>query len=391
MDISSKLSDIAKLVPPSGIRKFFDVAATMEGVVSLGVGEPDFDTPWAIREAAIYALEQGNTFYTANAGLIELRKEISSYLKRRFNVEYKKEEIIVTVGGSQALDLAFRAVLNPGDEVIIPSPAYVAYKPCIVLAGGVAVETELLPENEFKLTKDQLLSVITPRTKAIMINFPSNPTGGVMTKEDFEPLIDILVENEIVIITDEIYAELTYGKEHYSLACDLRVKNQLIYINGFSKAYSMTGWRLGYICAPKPIYDAMLRIHQYVPMCPPTISQYGAIVACRDCDKEVLKMKESFEQRRNFIVKGFNEIGLSTHLPDGAFYVFVNISACKMSSEEFAERLLNEVKVAVVPGTAFGLGGEGFVRVSYAYSIEEIKEALVRIKYFLEKCSNVSR
>ncbi len=383
MDINSKLSEVAKTIPPSGIRKLFDVAATMDDVVSLGVGEPDFDTPWPIREAAIYSLEQGNTFYTSNAGFKELRIEISNYLKRRQNVDYSWENIIVTVGASEGLDIAFRAILNPGDEVIVPSPAYVAYKPCIILSGGVPVEIELLAENQFKLTKQQLLGAITDKTKAILLNFPSNPTGGIMTKEDYQELIDIFLEKEIIVITDEIYAELTYGKQHYSLACETRLKDQLIYINGFSKAYSMTGWRLGYICASQEIYNVLMRIHQYVPMCPPTTSQYGAIEACRSCDKDVANMREAFMQRRNLIVKGFNDLGLKTHLPEGAFYIFVDITSTGLKSEEFAEELLNSVRVAVVPGTAFGLGGEGFIRISYAYSMEQLKEALVRVKKFL--------
>lgn len=383
MDISSKLSKIAKSVPPSGIRKFFDLSSTMKGVVSLGVGEPNFDTPWAIREAAIFALEHGKTFYTANAGMKELRDEISNYLIRRFNVHYSAEQMIVTVGGSQALDIAFRAIINPGDEVIIPSPAYVAYKPCVSLVGGTAVEVELLAQQEFKLTKDQLLNAITPNTKAIIMNFPSNPTGGVMSKEDYEPLIDILVSNEIIVVTDEIYSELTYGSKHYSLASDPRIKDQIIYINGFSKAYSMTGWRLGYVCATPEIFEVMLRIHQYMPMCPPTISQFGAIKACQCCDSEVEKMASIFEQRRNFIVTRLNEIGLATHLPQGAFYVFVDIRCTNLSSEEFGQRLLNQEKVAIVPGNSFGLGGEGFMRISYAYNIDEIKEALIRIERFL--------
>ena len=385
MDIESKVSKIAGGLQPSGIRKFFDVAATMKDVVSLGVGEPDFDTPWPIREMAINTIEQGNTFYTANAGLIELRQEISAYLKRRFTIEYPAENIIVTLGGSEALDLACRAVLNPGDEVIIPSPAYVAYKPCTVMAGAVPVEIELLKENDFKLTLQQLKAAISPKTKAIILNYPSNPTGGIMKEADFEPLVELLIEKEVMIITDEIYAELTYGAKHYSLAANERLHRQVIYINGFSKAYSMTGWRLGYVCAAPEIYQAMLKIHQYVLMCPPTISQYAAIVACRDCDHEVEKMKEIFMQRRNFIVKGLNELGMKTRLPEGAFYCFPDIRFSGLSSEAFCEKLLKENKVAVVPGSAFGLGGEGFIRISYAYSIEEIKEALKRLADFINR------
>ena len=384
MDPSNKVSKIAASIPPSGIRKFFDVASAMRDVVSLGVGEPDFDTPWAIREAAIYAIEQGNTFYTANAGLPELRSEISKYLKRRLDVEYAPQDIIVTVGGSQALDVALRALLDPGDQVIVPSPAYVAYKPCVTLAGGQPIEIEMSSAEQFKLTKAKLEKAITPATKALILNYPSNPTGGVMTREDYEPLIDILVEKQIMIVTDEIYGELNYENKQYSLAQEPRLKKQVIYINGFSKAYSMTGWRLGYVCAEPAVSSVMLRIQQYSPMCPPTISQYAAIEACRSGDGEVDKMVKVFRQRRDYIVQALNDIGLKTHLPQGAFYVFADISRTGLSSEEFCERLLQQQKVAMVPGTAFGLGGEGFVRISYAYSITEIKQALKRMEKFLQ-------
>ncbi len=385
MNIKDKLNETVKVVPPSGIRKFFDLANAIEGVISLGVGEPDFATPWHIREEAIYAIEKGRTFYTANKGLLELRTEIARYLKRRFDLNYDPEKnILCTVGGSEAIDLALRAILNPGDEVILPVPGYVAYEPCIMLAGGKTVHVELKEEDHFKLTRKQLKAAISPKTKALLINFPGNPTGGVMSREDFEPLIDLIKEHELIVITDEIYAELSYGQKHCSLASFDEIKDQVILISGFSKAYSMTGWRLGYLAADPVFVDAILKIHQFAIMCPTTISQYAGIEAMRKGDRDAEMMKASFEQRRNYIVNGLNRIGLSCPMPEGAFYVFPSIQSTGLSSDAFCEKLLNQQKVAVVPGTAFGQAGEGYVRISYAYSIDEIKEALGRIEAFLK-------
>lgn len=384
MNLKEKLNHVVETVPPSGIRKFFDLASSIEGVISLGVGEPDFATPWHIREQAIYAIEKGRTFYTANKGLLELREEIARYLERRFNLTYHPDKnILVTVGGSEAIDLALRALLNPGDEVILPVPGYVAYEPCIMMAGGKAVYVELKEENKFKLTKEALEAVITDKTKVLLLNFPGNPTGGVMSKEDFEPLVEVIKKHEILVVTDEIYAELSYTQKHFSLASFEEIKDQVILISGFSKAYSMTGWRLGYLCANEVFIDAIMKIHQYAIMCPSTISQYAGIEAMRMGDRDTEEMKSSFEQRRNFIVNGLNRIGLSCPMPEGAFYVFPSIQSTGLSSEAFCERLLNEQKVAVVPGSAFGKAGEGFVRISYAYSIDEIKAALQKIEQFM--------
>lgn len=384
MNLKEKLNHVVEVVPPSGIRKFFDLANSIEGVISLGVGEPDFATPWHIREQAIYAIEKGRTFYTANKGLLELRQEIACYLDRRFNLKYNPDKnILVTVGGSEAIDLALRALLNPGDEVILPIPGYVAYEPCIMMAGGKAVYVELNEKDHFKLTKEALEAAITEKTKVLLLNFPGNPTGGIMRKEDFEPLVEVIKKHEIIVITDEIYAELSYTQKHFSLASFEEIKDQVILISGFSKAYSMTGWRLGYLCANEVFVDAIMKIHQYAIMCPSTISQYAGIEAMRMGDHDTEEMKNSFEQRRNFIVNGLNRIGLSCPLPEGAFYVFPSIQSTGLSSEEFCERLLNEQKVAVVPGSAFGKAGEGFVRISYAYSIDEIKVALQKIEQFM--------
>ena len=379
------LNKLIQEIPPSGIRKFFDLANEMEGVVSLGVGEPDFETPWHIREEAIYAIKSGKTFYTSNVGLPQLRKEICKYYQRRFDLTYQWDKnCMVTVGGSEAIDLAMRTILDPGDEVIILQPGYVAYEPCVRLAGGVPVIIELKEDNQFKLTLDSLKKAITPKTKMLFVNFPGNPTGGVMTKEDYEVLIPIIKENDIVVLTDEIYAELSYGKKFCSIASFDEIKEQVIVINGFSKAYSMTGWRVGYLLADEDIIKSMNKIHQYCIMCPSTISQYAAVEAASKGDSDCEMHQESFEGRRNFIVNGLNRIGLPCHLPEGAFYVFPNITATGLSSDEFCERLINEQKVAVVPGTAFGQCGEGYVRISYAYSIDEIKEALERMEKFLQ-------
>lgn len=378
------LSEKVQTIRPSGIRKFFDLASQMEGVISLGVGEPDFDTPWHIREAAIYSIEEGRTHYTANQGLLELREEIVSYAKRRFNLDYDPNgNVIVTVGGSEAIDIAMRALVNPGDEVILMEPCYVAYTPSVELCGAKPVHIKLEHKDEFKLTPEKLEAAITPKSKVMLLNYPSNPTGGVMTKEDYEKLVPIIKKHELIVISDEIYAELTYDGEFCSLANFEEIKDQVIVINGFSKAFAMTGWRLGYTLANKEFTAAMNKIHQYIIMSAPTAAQYGAIEALHNGDIHVAEMKEAYESRRNFITKGFNRIGLPTHLPHGAFYIFPDIRSTGLTSDEFCEKLLAEEKVACVPGTAFGDAGEGFVRVSYAYSIEHIKEAIERIDHFM--------
>ena len=379
MDFNKVLNDTVREIPPSGIRKFFDLANQMEGVISLGVGEPDFDTPWKIREAAIYSIEQGKTFYTANQGLVELRKEICRYQKRRFGLDYcYDKECIVTVGGSEAIDLAFRAIINPGDEVILLQPSYVAYTPGVALAGGKVVNIELKEDNEFKLTPELLEAAITPKTKAILLNYPSNPTGGFMTREDYEKIVSIIKKHEIIVITDEIYAELSYEQKFCSIAAFDEIKDQVILVSGYSKAYAMTGWRLGYVLANEVLTKAMNKIH-------PTGAQYGAIEAMRHCDNEIEEMRKAYMLRRNYIVKAFNDLGLHTFTPQGAFYVFPCIKSTGMTSDQFCEELLKDQLVACVPGTAFGEAGEGFIRVSYAYSIEQIKEATSRIKKFLDK------
>ena len=386
MDFNKVLNDTVREIPPSGIRKFFDLANQMEGVISLGVGEPDFDTPWKIREAAIYSIEQGKTFYTANQGLVELRKEICRYQKRRFGLDYcYDKECIVTVGGSEAIDLAFRAIINPGDEVILLQPSYVAYTPGVALAGGKVVNIELKEDNEFKLTPELLEAAITPNTKAILLNYPSNPTGGFMTREDYEKIVSIIKKHEIIVITDEIYAELSYEQKFCSIAAFDEIKDQVILVSGYSKAYAMTGWRLGYVLANEVLTKAMNKIHQYVIMSAPTGAQYGAIEAMRHCDNEIEEMRKAYMLRRNYIVKAFNDLGLHTFTPQGAFYVFPCIKSTGMTSDQFCEELLKDQLVACVPGTAFGEAGEGFIRVSYAYSIEQIKEATSRIKKFLDK------
>lgn len=380
------LSDKVINIKPSGIRKFFDIVSEMPDAISLGVGEPDFDTPWYVREEGIYSLEKGRTFYTSNAGLQELKDEIALYLNRKQGLSYDpKGEIMVTVGGSEGIDVALRALLNPGDEVILPEPCYVSYLPCITLADGVPVQIALKEENKFKLTPEELLGAITDKTKALILTFPNNPTGAIMTREDLAPLVDIIIEKDIIVITDEIYSELTYGTDHVSIASFPRMKERTIYINGFSKAYAMTGWRLGYACAPKMILEQMLKIHQFAIMCAPTTSQYAAVAALRHCDEEVKKMREAYNQRRRFVLKNFEDMGLQCFEPEGAFYAFPCIKEFGMTSDEFATRFLQEEKVAVVPGTAFGDCGEGFLRISYAYSIEELREALGRMKRFVEK------
>ena len=386
MDYDKLLSDRAKLIKPSGIRKFFDLASSMEGVVSLGVGEPDFATPWAIREAAIYSIEKGRTFYTANRGLIELRKEICDYYERRFHVSYNPEsECIVTVGGSEGIDITLRAILNPGDEMIVLDPGYVAYTPGVELSGGVPVPITLRHEDQFKLTPELLKAAITAKTKAILLNYPSNPTGGLMTKEDYEKIIPIIKESGIIVVSDEIYGELSYEDEFCSIASFEEIKDQCIIISGFSKAFAMTGWRLGYVLSNPTFSKAMLKIHQYIIMSAPTAPQYGAVEGLRHCYDEVLKMRDSYKARRNFCVKAFNDMGLETFKPQGAFYVFPCIKSTGLTSDEFCEQLLNDQKIACVPGTAFGLAGEGFIRVSYAYSLEELKYATEKIAEFVKK------
>ena len=375
-------------IKPSGIRKFFDLVTEMNDpeVISLGVGEPDFDTPWHIREEGIYSLERGRTFYTSNSGLKELRNEISLYLKRRCQVEYEPDtEVMVTVGGSEAIDIGLRAVLNPGEEVIIPQPSYVSYEPCTVLAGGKPVIINLQEKNEFRLTKEELLAAITPMTKVLILPFPNNPTGSVLRRQDLEDIAEVCIEKDIIVMSDEIYSELTYGEDHVSIASLPGMKERTILINGFSKAYAMTGWRLGYACAPHIILEQMLKIHQFAIMCAPTTSQYAAVEALRNGDKDVQEMRESYNQRRRFLVHTFRKMGLKTFEPFGAFYMFPSIKELGMTSEEFAMELLKREKVAVVPGTAFGDCGEGFLRISYAYSLENLKIALERIERFIKR------
>ena len=378
------LSKHVQTIKPSGIRKYFDLASEMKGVISLGVGEPDFDTPWHIREAAIYSIESGKTHYTANQGLLELREEICHYAKRRFNLDYDPvDNVIVTVGGSEAIDIAIRSIVDPGDEVILMEPCYVAYTPSVELVGGIPVHIKLDHKDHFKLTPEKLKAAITPKTKAILLNYPSNPTGGVMTKEDYAKIVPILKEHEIIVISDEIYAELTYDSSFCSPANFEEIKDQVIIISGFSKAYAMTGWRLGYVLANETFTKAMNKIHQYIIMSAPTAAQYGAIEAMRNGDIHVAEMRESYMTRRNFITKGFNRIGLPTHLPQGAFYIFPDIRSTGLTSDEFCVQLLEQQKVACVPGSAFGDAGEGFIRVSYAYSIDHIREAINRIDEFM--------
>lgn len=373
-------------IKPSGIRKFFDLVSEMDDpeVISLGVGEPDFDTPWHIREEGIYSLERGRTFYTSNSGLKDLRIEISNYLKRMYQVEYNPDtEIMVTVGGSEAIDIGLRAVLNPGDEVIIPQPSYVSYEPCTILAGGKPVILNLQEKNEFRLTKEELMAAITPKTKVLILPFPNNPTGSVLRKEDLEDIAQVCIEKDILVMSDEIYSELTYGAKHVTIASLPGMKERTILINGFSKAFAMTGWRLGYTCAPHVILEQMLKIHQFAIMCAPTTSQYAAVDALKNGDKDVEEMRISYNQRRRFLVHTFRKMGLKCFEPFGAFYIFPSIKELGMTSDEFAMTLLNREKVAVVPGTAFGECGEGFLRISYAYSLDELKHAADRIARFV--------
>ncbi len=382
------LSETIVNIKPSGIRKFFDLVSEMndKDVISLGVGEPDFDTPWHVRDEGIYSLEKGRTFYTSNSGLKELREEICNYLDRRYQVSYDwHHETIVTVGGSEGIDIAMRAMLDPGDEVLIPQPSYVSYEPCAILAGGKPVIIELKAENEFRLTPEELLEHITDKTKILVLPYPNNPTGAIMEREDLEKIAEIVMEKDLFVLSDEIYSELSYKGDHVTIASIPGMKERTILINGFSKAYAMTGWRLGYACGPREIIEQMTKIHQFAIMCAPTTSQYAAVEAMRNGDTDVATMREAYDQRRRYLVNAFKEMGLQCFEPYGAFYIFPCIKEFGMTSEEFAERFLMEEKVAVVPGTAFGDSGEGFLRISYAYSLQNLKAALARLERFIEK------
>lgn len=380
--LASKVVDIK----PSGIRKFFDIVSVMEDAISLGVGEPDFDTPWHIRDEGIYSLEKGRTFYTSNAGLKDLKVEICHYLKRTQGIDYhNNDEVIVTVGGSEAIDIALRAMINEGDEVLIPQPSYVSYEPCAILANAKPVIIELKKENEFRLTPQELRDAITDKTKVLILPFPNNPTGAIMEREDLLEIVKVIIEKDIFVISDEIYSELSYKDKHVSIAAIPGMRERTVLINGFSKAYAMTGWRLGYACGPKDILEQMIKIHQYAIMCAPTTSQYAAVEALKNGDDDVKEMREAYNQRRRYLLHMFKEMGLECFEPFGAFYVFPCIKEFGMSSEEFANRFLQEEKVAVVPGTAFGDCGEGFVRISYAYSLDNLKIAVGRLRDFVER------
>ena len=380
------LSDKVIKMKPSGIRKFFDIVSEMPDAISLGVGEPDFDTPWNIREEGIYSLEKGRTFYTSNAGLLELREAICEYNERRFQLMYDpKNEVMLTVGGSEGIDVALRAMLNPGDEVIIPEPCYVSYLPCVQLADGVPVTISLKNENQFRLTKEELEAAITDKTKILVMAFPNNPTGAIMTREDLEAIAEVIIKHDLYVISDEIYAELTYSGNHVSIASLPGMRERTIVIGGFSKAFAMTGWRLGYAMGPAMIMEQMIKIHQFAIMCAPTTSQYAAIVAMRDCDKDVVHMREAYDQRRRYMLNAFKEMGLPCFEPKGAFYLFPDIREFGIPSEEFATGLLKAKKLAVVPGDAFCDCGEGFLRISYAYSLEELKTAVGRLAEFVEE------
>lgn len=380
------LSDTIVQIKPSGIRKFFDIVSEMKDAISLGVGEPDFDTPWHVREEGIYSLEKGRTFYTSNSGLKELREEICNYLKRSQDVTYDPlHEVIITVGGSEAIDIGLRAMINPGDEVLIPQPSYVSYEPCAILAGAKPVIINLKAENDFRLTAAELEEAITEKTKILILPFPNNPTGAIMEKEDLEAIAEVIRKHDIYVMSDEIYAELTYKGKHVSIASLPGMQERTILINGFSKAYAMTGWRLGYACGPAPIIQQMTKIHQFAIMCAPTTSQYAAVEALKNGDADVAMMRESYNQRRRFLINAFKEMGLECFEPYGAFYIFPCIKEFGMTSDEFATRFLEEEKVAVVPGTAFGDCGEGFLRISYAYSLDKLKLAIGKLEHFISK------
>ncbi len=386
IDYDSLLAEKVRQIKPSGIRRFFDIANEMDHVISLGVGEPDFRTPWAIRQAGIHSLEKGHTWYTANAGLVELRNEIADYLERRFQISYRsKDEILVTVGGSEAIDLMLRACINPGDEVLIPEPCFVAYSPITALANGVPVPIETKAEDGFRLTAKALKEKITPKTKALIFPFPNNPTGAVMRKEHLEEIAEVLRNTNILVLSDEIYAELTYGSQnHVSIASLPGMWERTVVVSGFSKAFAMTGWRLGYAAAPAPIMKQMIKVHQFAVMCAPTTSQHAAVEALKRCGEEIVSMRGEYDMRRHFIVNGLNQLGLTCFNPEGAFYVFPSIQSTGLSSEDFCQKLLYAQRVAVVPGNSFGESGEGFVRISYSYSIEHLMEALKRIEAFLK-------
>lgn len=383
------LADSIVQIKPSGIRKFFDIVTEMKDAISLGVGEPDFDTPWHIRDEGIYSLEKGRTFYTSNSGLKDLKQEICNYIKRSQNVDYNADtDVLVTVGGSEAIDIGFRAMINPGDEVLIPQPSYVSYEPCAILAGAKPVIIDLKPENEFRLTAEELENSITDKTKILVLPFPNNPTGSIMEREDLEKIAKVIIEKDIFVMSDEIYSELTYKDKHVSIVSIPGMKERTLLINGFSKAYAMTGWRLGYACGPKDLIKQMTKIHQYAIMCAPTTSQYAAIEALKNGDNDVKEMRTAYNQRRRFLINAFREMGLECFEPYGAFYVFPCIKEFGMTSEEFATRFLREEKVATVPGTAFGDSGEGFLRISYAYSLDTLKIAMERLKNFVTRLRN---
>lgn len=384
--MTKPLSKMVETIKPSGIRKFFDIVSEMKDAISLGVGEPDFDTPWHIRDEGIYALSKGKTFYTSNAGLKELREEICNYLKRKQNIQYNPlKEVIVTVGGSEAIDIGLRAIVNAGDEVIIPQPAYVSYAPCTILAGAKPVIINLKAENEFRLTAEELENAITDKTKVLILPFPNNPTGAIMEREDLEKIAEVIRKHDIYVMSDEIYSELTYKGEHVSIASIEGMQERTILINGFSKAYAMTGWRLGYACGPEAIIKQMTKIHQFAIMCAPTTSQYAAVEALKNGEDDVKMMRQAYNQRRRFLLNAFKEMNLECFEPFGAFYVFPCIKEFGMTSEEFATRFLEEEKVAAVPGNAFGESGEGYLRISYAYSLDNLKIAMERFKRFVDK------
>lgn len=387
MNYDSILSEKCKKMKPSGIRRFFDLAATMDNVISLGVGEPDFSTPWTVRKTAIETLERKRIIYTANAGLADLIKSISDYIYKKESVRYNPDdEIIVTVGGSEAIDLAIRSIVNPGDEVMIVEPCFVCYAPLVELMNGVPVPLVTKAEDKFKLKADELKKAITPKTKLLILPYPNNPTGAIMTKEDLEPIAEVLKDTNIMVLTDEIYSEMTYGRKHFSIISLPEMKERTIYVNGFSKAFAMTGWRLGYVAAPEPVAKQMLKIHQYGIMSSPTVSQYAAITALEECENDVANMVSEYNMRRRFLVDGFNRIGLDCFEPEGAFYIFPSIESTGLTSEEFCEKLLYEKNVAVVPGSAFGASGEGHIRISYAYSLKHLTTALERIEEFVKEC-----
>ncbi|MCR4661433.1 MAG: aminotransferase class I/II-fold pyridoxal phosphate-dependent enzyme [Clostridia bacterium] len=377
-------SDIIKKIKPSGIRKFFDIANRIEDCISLGVGEPDFETPWHITEEGIYSLEQGKTFYTSNQGLLELREEISKWNKRKYHLDYNPNDIIVTCGGSEAIDIALRSCINPGDEVIILEPNYVCYVPCVILAGGIVKTIKLKSENDFKLTKKELEETITSKTKILLLNYPNNPTGAIMTADDLEEIRSVIIKHDLLVISDEIYSELTYTCKHISIGSLAEMKNRTITINGFSKTFSMTGWRLGYVMGPPEIMTQMKKIHQFVIMCSPTVSQYAGLEALKNGDSDIDYMRKEYDKRRKYLIKEFKNLGIDCFEPKGAFYIFPDIRKFKLDSETFATKLLEKEHVVVVPGNAFGENGEGFIRISYAYSLDTLKEAVKRIKRYLD-------